>query len=197
MSRPPSVPDVLGREVTPRPFPNWLRQRSEAIIWTLKKQLGLEHHNARVRAGFWTRSATPTRPRHRYLAQLEHRRTRQTAIDRLRPLTRPPAPISGQRSRPDPMPKSADLDAAIEIIIVDGYGETSGTRPSSPSSPLLPARTLGLEGGDVEKALLNAVRVAGGRVIGGAGRLQRGLDGGGGGGGMGGLVQGRAAGHVR
>ena len=42
-------------EKTPRPFPNWLRQRIEAIIWTLKNQLGLEHHNARVPAGLWTR----------------------------------------------------------------------------------------------------------------------------------------------
>jgi hypothetical protein len=42
-------------EKTPRPFPNWLRQRIEAIIWALKKQLGLEHHNARVPAGLWTR----------------------------------------------------------------------------------------------------------------------------------------------
>ena len=42
-------------EKTPRPFPNWLRQRIEAIIWTLKNQLGLEHHNARVPAGPWTR----------------------------------------------------------------------------------------------------------------------------------------------
>jgi hypothetical protein len=42
-------------EKTSRPFPNWLRQRVEAIIWTLKNQLGLEHHNARVSAGLWTR----------------------------------------------------------------------------------------------------------------------------------------------
>jgi hypothetical protein len=42
-------------EKTPRPFPNWLRQRIEAIIWTLKNQLGLEHHNARVPAGLWAR----------------------------------------------------------------------------------------------------------------------------------------------
>ena len=42
-------------EKTPRAFPNWLRQRIEAIIWTLKNQLGLEHHNARVPAGLWTR----------------------------------------------------------------------------------------------------------------------------------------------
>jgi hypothetical protein len=43
-------------EKTPRPFPNWLRQRIEAIIWTLKNQLGLERHNARVPAGLWTRT---------------------------------------------------------------------------------------------------------------------------------------------
>jgi hypothetical protein len=42
-------------EKTPRYFPNWLRQRIEAIIWTLKNQLGLEQHNARVPAGLWTR----------------------------------------------------------------------------------------------------------------------------------------------
>jgi len=42
-------------EKTPRPFPNWLRQRIEAIIWTLKSQLGLERHNARVPAGLWAR----------------------------------------------------------------------------------------------------------------------------------------------
>jgi hypothetical protein len=42
-------------EKEPRPFPNWLRQRVEAIIWTLKKQLGLEHHGGRVPAGLWAR----------------------------------------------------------------------------------------------------------------------------------------------
>jgi hypothetical protein len=42
-------------EHLPRPFPNWLRQRVEAIIWTLKRQLGLEHHGGRVPAGLWTR----------------------------------------------------------------------------------------------------------------------------------------------
>lgn len=35
--------------------PDWLRKGVEAIIWTLKNQLGLEHHNARVPAGLWTR----------------------------------------------------------------------------------------------------------------------------------------------
>jgi hypothetical protein len=42
-------------EKTPRPFPNWLRQRIEAIIWTLKHQLGLEEHGGRVPRGLWTR----------------------------------------------------------------------------------------------------------------------------------------------
>jgi len=39
----------------PRSFPNWLRQRVEAIIWALKNQLGLERHGGRVPAGLWTR----------------------------------------------------------------------------------------------------------------------------------------------
>jgi hypothetical protein len=39
----------------PRQFPNWLRQRVEAIIWTLKNQLGLERHGGRVPAGLWAR----------------------------------------------------------------------------------------------------------------------------------------------
>jgi hypothetical protein len=38
-----------------RPFPNWLRQRVEAIIWTLKNQLGLERHGGRVPTGLWAR----------------------------------------------------------------------------------------------------------------------------------------------
>ncbi len=42
-------------EQTPRPFPNWLRQRVEAITWTLKNQLGLERHRSRVPAGLWAR----------------------------------------------------------------------------------------------------------------------------------------------
>jgi len=42
-------------ERTARPFPNWLRQRVEAIIWTLKNQLGLERHGGRVPAGLWAR----------------------------------------------------------------------------------------------------------------------------------------------
>ena len=47
---------VCGRiERPPRPFPNWPRQRIEAIIWTLKNQLGLECHGGRAPAGLWTR----------------------------------------------------------------------------------------------------------------------------------------------
>jgi hypothetical protein len=42
-------------EKQPRCFPNWLRQRVEAIIWTLKNQLGLERHGGRVPAGLWAR----------------------------------------------------------------------------------------------------------------------------------------------
>ena len=42
-------------EKQPRPFPNWLRQRVEAVIWTLKSQLGLERHGGRVPAGLWAR----------------------------------------------------------------------------------------------------------------------------------------------
>src|SRR6266516_1896461 len=42
-------------EKNPRYFPNWLRQRIEAIIWTLKNQLGLERHGGRAPAGLWAR----------------------------------------------------------------------------------------------------------------------------------------------
>jgi hypothetical protein len=42
-------------EPQPRLFPTWLRQRIEAIIWTLKRQLGLGHHGGRGPAGLWAR----------------------------------------------------------------------------------------------------------------------------------------------
>lgn len=42
-------------EKEPRYFPNWLRQRVEAIIWTLKHQLSLERHGGRVPGGLWAR----------------------------------------------------------------------------------------------------------------------------------------------
>jgi hypothetical protein len=45
------------KDENPRSFPNWLRQRVEAIIWTLKHQLGLERHGGRVPTGLWARIA--------------------------------------------------------------------------------------------------------------------------------------------
>lgn len=51
----PLIRPPLKTETTPRVFPGWLRQRIEAIIWTLKNQLGLERHNARQPDGLWTR----------------------------------------------------------------------------------------------------------------------------------------------
>lgn len=48
-SAPPSRTRKFGR-----PFPNWLRRRVEAVIWTLKNQLGLEHHGGCVPAGLWS-----------------------------------------------------------------------------------------------------------------------------------------------
>jgi hypothetical protein len=36
-------------------FPNWLRQRIEAIIWTLKHQLGLDRPGGRIPGGLWAR----------------------------------------------------------------------------------------------------------------------------------------------
>lgn len=42
-------------EPDPGLFPHWLRQRIESVIWTLKGQLGLERHHARVPSGLWTR----------------------------------------------------------------------------------------------------------------------------------------------
>ena len=42
-------------EPADRRFPSWLRQRIEAVIWTLKNQLGLERHAARTTEGLWVR----------------------------------------------------------------------------------------------------------------------------------------------
>jgi hypothetical protein len=42
-------------EPDPGIFPSWLRQRIEAIIWTLKHQLGLDHPGGRIPAGLWAR----------------------------------------------------------------------------------------------------------------------------------------------
>lgn len=43
------------KDEPPHAFPSWLRQRVEAIIWTLKGQLGLDQHGGRVPAGLWAR----------------------------------------------------------------------------------------------------------------------------------------------
>jgi hypothetical protein len=42
-------------EPDPGRFPAWLRQRVEAIIWTLKHQLGLDRHGGRIPSGLWAR----------------------------------------------------------------------------------------------------------------------------------------------
>jgi hypothetical protein len=44
------------KDEQPRPFPNWLRQRVEAVIWTLTSELGLEWHGSRTPAGLWART---------------------------------------------------------------------------------------------------------------------------------------------
>ncbi len=49
----PGLVRPARKDEQPRYFPNWLRQRVEAIIWTLKNQLGLERHGGRVPAGLW------------------------------------------------------------------------------------------------------------------------------------------------
>ena len=82
-------------EKQPRPFPNWLRQRVEAVIWTLKSQLGLERHGGRIPAACGPASSSGCWPSTRHLAQLANRRTRQALPDRLRPrLTSPHSPIN-------------------------------------------------------------------------------------------------------
>jgi hypothetical protein len=42
-------------EPDPGGFPAWLRQRVEAIIWTLKHQLSLDRHGGRSPSGLWAR----------------------------------------------------------------------------------------------------------------------------------------------
>jgi hypothetical protein len=73
-----------------RYFPNWLRQRVEAIIWTLKNQLGLERHGGRVPAGLWARVlqrvlALNAAIWHNWAIGAPH----QAIPGRLRPLTSP------------------------------------------------------------------------------------------------------------
>jgi hypothetical protein len=49
-------------EKQPRPFPNWLRQRVEAVIWTLKSQPGLERHGGRIPQGSGPASSSGSSP---------------------------------------------------------------------------------------------------------------------------------------
>ena len=42
-------------ESDPESFPNWPRQRIESVNWTLKGQLGLDHHGGRILSGMWAR----------------------------------------------------------------------------------------------------------------------------------------------
>ncbi|WP_017603284.1 IS4/IS5 family transposase [Nocardiopsis alkaliphila] len=51
----PALESEKKRGQGPSGFPGWLRQRIEAIIWTLKDQLGLERHRARTSEGLWVR----------------------------------------------------------------------------------------------------------------------------------------------
>ena len=83
-------------EKQPRPFPNWLRQRVEAVIWTLKNQLGLERHGGRVPACLWTRIVQRLLALNACIWTTgSQRRPRQAVPDRLRPhLTRPHSPVN-------------------------------------------------------------------------------------------------------
>jgi hypothetical protein len=53
----PLIRPARHDEPPSKTFPGWLRQRIEAIIWTLKNQLGLERHNARTTEGLWARTS--------------------------------------------------------------------------------------------------------------------------------------------
>jgi hypothetical protein len=75
-------------EKTPRPFPSWLRQRIRSDHLDLEEPTRPRTtHRARPRRAVDPHPATPPGPQRRDLAQLDHRRTRQTLPDRLRPLT--------------------------------------------------------------------------------------------------------------
>src|SRR5215831_12103450 len=74
-------------EKTPRPFPNWLRQRVEAIIWTLKEPAWPRTtRRPRPRRAVGPDRAAAARAQCLHLAQLGDRRAGQTILDRLRPL---------------------------------------------------------------------------------------------------------------
>jgi hypothetical protein len=82
-------------EKAPRYFPNWLRQRAEAIIWTLKNQLGLERHGGpRPRRAVGPRHPAAARAQRRHLVQLADRRPCQALPHQLRPLSCPHFPVN-------------------------------------------------------------------------------------------------------
>jgi Transposase DDE domain len=72
------------KDEPPRYFPNWLRQRVEAIIWTLKEPA---RHRTPRRPGpcraVGPHRAAPARAQRRHLVQLADRRPRQAIPDRL------------------------------------------------------------------------------------------------------------------
>jgi hypothetical protein len=70
-------------EKKPRPFPNWLRQRVEAVIWTLKNQLGLERHGGRSPAGLWARIVQRLLALNATICSTVDRRARQALTDRV------------------------------------------------------------------------------------------------------------------
>jgi hypothetical protein len=82
-------------ETAPEYFPNWLRQRVEAIIWILKDQLGPERHGGRVPAGRWApRRPAAARAERRDLVQLADRAPCQALPHQLRPLSCPHFPVN-------------------------------------------------------------------------------------------------------
>ena len=104
-------------EQAPRYFPNWLRQRAEAIIWTLKNQLGLERHGGRVpRRAVGPHRPAAARAQRRHLVQLADRRPRQALPHQLRPLSWSHFPVndlvtqaSGQASAARPSDEAGEL----------------------------------------------------------------------------------------
>jgi hypothetical protein len=51
----PGLTLIRPARTRPRTFPNWLRQRVEAVIWTLKNRPGLERRGGRVPTRLWAR----------------------------------------------------------------------------------------------------------------------------------------------
>jgi hypothetical protein len=121
-------------EQAPRYFPNWPGRRIEAIIWTLKNQLGLERHGGRVPAGLCARPAA--RPQRLQLAQLGDQRTGPALLDRLRSLTDLPGfPVNdpGQRAWIG-RPADAGLAGALQPELWHVFGTEGRWKPSTASA---------------------------------------------------------------